>query len=153
MAAYANSSSTVSVGNANNNATAAVAGTHQLETTLAAPNNVVLTSTGIAAHSAGRCTPRRRARRSFSRRSPTIWAPARREPSFALLANAACGAVYDYADTVQAYEAQSHTFPTGLPITDVSVRNYSPSGSTLHKRLLNSRHAAAAKASPARWPG
>jgi hypothetical protein len=43
--------------------------------------------------------------------------------SYAALGPADCSATYDYGDTIQALEAQSHTFPTGLPMASVGVYN------------------------------
>jgi hypothetical protein len=124
MAVNAASTSTVSIGNPTGNGTALVTPTHQLQTVTTPPNNEVR---AIGAIPSASCQP--------------IYVPpagkaivvtqitydmgtgVQGQESYGVLEPADCNDnTYDFADTVQGYEAQSHTFPTGMPMPSVGFR-------------------------------
>jgi hypothetical protein len=119
--AYAVSNSIVAIGNPGNTTTAVVTPTHQLQTVMIAPANMVH---AVVAASPGVCH--------------VVYAPPAGKAivvtqitydlgtgtsgeSRAALTDAACDTAYDYVDTSQAYETQTRTFPTGLPMPGVGL--------------------------------
>ena len=125
---YAAATSVVSLGNPTGNATAAVvAGTHQLQTVTTGPTNLV-----AAAGSAlpGNCTavyiPPPGKAIVVTQITYDFGTGTQGTESSGGMEDASCnGHVYDFVDTIQAYETQAHTFPTGLPLAGVGIYNSS----------------------------
>ena len=121
---YAAATSVVAIGNPTGNFTAYVTQAHQLQTGLTAPNNVVQTAAAIPT---GTCvivyTPPAGKAIVVTQITYDLGTGTQGIGSSAVLENGGCNGAYDFADTSQAYEAQSHTFPTGLPMPSVAVRS------------------------------
>ena len=122
---YAASSSIVSIGNPNNNATALVTtGTRQLQTVTTAPGNLVHTWKGVPN---GGCTPvyTPPAGKAIVVTQVTFSAGsgAQGSENFGGVFGPGCssGSQFDMFDTVQAYESESRTYPTGVPLAGVAA--------------------------------
>lgn len=124
VSAHAAGPSTVVIGNPNNNSTAVVTQTHQLQTTIIAPKDVLHFAVGIAPGTCGPVyTPPTGKAIVVTQITYDLGSGAQGTESYGELATSGCSAIYDIGDTVQAYEAQSHTFPTGLPMPSVYINN------------------------------
>jgi hypothetical protein len=121
---YAAASSVVAVGNASGNATALVTPTRQLQTAITSPANVVH---AVATLPAGSCTPVYTPPTGkgidVTQLTYDLGSATQGTESWVAVSTSGCPATYDLGDTVQAFEAQSHTFPTGLPMASVSAYN------------------------------
>ena len=123
LPAFAVSGSTVSIGNTNNAATATVTSTHQLETTLTAPNNVVVAGNSINANTCGAVYTPPAGKAIMVTEITYVIGAGTTGANIAELAPAGCGTVYDLMAIESGVETQSHTFPTGLPMPNVYVAN------------------------------
>lgn len=118
---------TVTVGNPSGSTTAYVTPMRQLQTTIIAPINVV-SATGLV-ESGGTCetvyTPPPGKGIVVTQITYDLGSGAQGTESNVELVPG-CNSPEDYADTVQAHEEKSHTFPTGLPMPDVTLANFGP---------------------------
>jgi hypothetical protein len=122
---YAASSSIVSIGNPNNNATALViGGTHQLQTAITVPANVVHAA-GSAGNSSCHTVYTPPAGKAIVVTQITYQAGSGTPgtENFGGFFDLGCNTGYDFVDTVQAYETETRTFPTGLPLTGVAINS------------------------------
>jgi hypothetical protein len=122
--------STVAIGNPSGNRSAYVAPTRQLQTTIIAPNDVVHAGARVDPGSGCIVLYAPPAGKAIVVNQVTydLNSGAEGTESYAAIEDAStCGDFpTDFGDTVHAYEAQSHTFPTGVPMPGV----YASAGGT-----------------------
>jgi hypothetical protein len=121
---YAAATSTVSIGNTNNANTATVTPTNQLQTTMIAPKSVVRFEGAVA--TGGNCssiyTPPTGKAFVVTQITYDLGTGTTGNEAYAELEESCPGSYpFDFADTSQAFETQTHTFPTGLPVAAVNI--------------------------------
>jgi hypothetical protein len=122
---YAAATSTVAIGNTANGSTALVDTERQLVTVNGAqPYQIVH---GVVGVGGGACatlyTPPAGKAVVVTQVTFDLGSGTAGTESYGVLETGGCGGVYDYADTAAAYEAQSHTYPSGLPLPSVGIYN------------------------------
>jgi hypothetical protein len=121
---YAAATSTVAIGTPTNTNTVGITATHQLLTAMVSPSSVV--RTGIAT-SALSCTrtylPPAGKAIVVTEVTYRVGTGTEGNDSWAELADEGCNNTYDIAETVRAYDSQTRTFPTGLPMASISIRS------------------------------
>jgi hypothetical protein len=123
-AVYATATSVVTIGNQNSSATALVTATRQLQTVTTAPTNVVVAIGGAAANDCVPIyTPAAGKAIVVTQVTYDVGDGTQTHESYGVLKDANCNHSYDLVDSVQAYETQSHTFPTGMPMPGVAISN------------------------------
>lgn len=128
-AVYAAANSIVAIGNQSGTTTAFVTPTRQLQTVTTAPTNIVQRFSGA---NAGQCapvyTPPSGKAIVVTQITYKLGTGTQGAESYGLLTDAGCNNVYDLADTIDAHETQSHSFPTGRPMPSIALDNYVGSG-------------------------
>jgi hypothetical protein len=133
VAVYSAATSTVAIGTTSNSTTANITGSHQLLTTTVAPNSVI--HLFASATGGGQCTPYYTppAGKAIMVTSVTydLGNGTAGDDEWAELRTVNCGASYDIGDTTQGFEAQQHTWPTGLPMPSIGFYVGSDEGATI----------------------
>jgi hypothetical protein len=120
---YAASVSKVTIGTTTNSHTASVTALGQLLTAPISPTRVVRISGGSLSGCKTVYTPPAHKAIVVTSVDYTFGSGTSGTEHFGGLAPAACGAIYDQIDTVQAYDTIEHTFPLGLPMPSVALTN------------------------------
>jgi hypothetical protein len=122
---YAAATSTVAIGNTANGYTAQVDQERQLVTVDGATaKQIVHVVVGIGAGACGTVyTPPSGQAVVVTQATFDLGSGTAGQESYGVVESAGCGGVYDYFDTTDAYQAQSHTYPSGLPLSSVAVYN------------------------------
>jgi hypothetical protein len=122
---YAAATSTVAIGNTTNALTALVDNERQLVTVDGAqPFQTVHGVIGVGGGACGTLyTPPTGKAVVVSQVTFDLGSGTAGQESYGVLESGGCGGVYDYADTTDAYQAQSHTYPSGLALPSLAVYN------------------------------
>jgi hypothetical protein len=132
--AYAVSNSIVAIGNPGNTTTAVVTPTHQLQTVMAAPANVIHAAAAIGDACTTVYTPPPGKAIVVTQITYDIGSGTATPATdyFATLyGDVDCMNGYDVADTYQGFETETRTYPTGLPMPSIYVVGSQASDSTL----------------------
>lgn len=118
---YASVNSTVAIGNPASSATALVTATRQLQTTVTAPTNVVHVFAKISSSCGVVYAPPAGKAIVVTQITYDLGTGTQGNEYYAELGAADCSGNYDIADTVQGYETETRTYPSGLPMPSIGI--------------------------------
>ena len=124
---YAATSSIVAIGNTTGNTTAFVTpGTRQLQTVTTAPSNLVHAVKGVNGGCTPVYTPPAGKAIVVTQVTFSLGSATQGVENFGGVFGPGCSAatIFDQVDTVQAYESESRTYPTGVPVAGVAATSY-----------------------------